>query len=67
MEKMIKFGVGDVLVMKKRHPCGADRMLVLRAGSDIKIRCSGCGHEITVPRIKLEKSVKEVEKDEKNV
>ena len=36
--------VGDVLAMKKRHPCGADRWLVLRAGMDFRLRCLGCGH-----------------------
>ena len=33
--------VGDILVMKKPHPCGASRWLVLRTGADLRLRCSG--------------------------
>ena len=59
--KIIRFSVGDTLVMKKQHPCGCDRMTVLRVGSDVRVRCAGCGHDMTVPRIKLEKSIRRVE------
>lgn len=54
--------VGDILIMKKNHPCGDNRFLVLRVGMDFKMRCAGCGHEIMVPRSKAEKGVKRVEK-----
>ena len=54
--------VGDILVMKKNHPCGDNRFLVLRVGMDFRMRCAGCGHEIMVPRSKAEKGVKKVEK-----
>ena len=46
---------GDTLVMKKNHPCGENRMLVLRSGMDFKLRCVGCGREFMVPRSKAEK------------
>ena len=36
--------VGDILVMKKEHPCGAKQWLVLRSGMDFRLRCTGCGH-----------------------
>ncbi len=52
--------VGDMLEMKKKHPCGASVFTVLRVGSDIKVKCSGCGHEVTVARIKLERGIKKV-------
>ena len=52
--------VGDILEMKKPHPCGEKRFLVLRVGMDFKIRCVGCGHEVMVPRIKIEKNIKSV-------
>lgn len=55
-----KFEVGDVLEMKKPHPCGTNRMRVLRVGSDIRILCLGCGRDVTVPREKLEKNIKRV-------
>ena len=60
--------VGDILEMKKPHPCGSRRFLVLRSGMDFKIRCTGCGHEVMVPRIKAEKNIKKIirqEQDEK--
>lgn len=53
--------VGDTLVMKKNHPCGQNRFLVLRVGMDFKLKCAGCGHEIMLPRSKAEKGVKRVE------
>ena len=50
--------VGDVLELKKEHPCGSKRWQVLRVGMDFKLRCQGCGHEVMVPRSKAEKSIK---------
>ena len=50
--------VGDVLELKKQHPCGSRRWLVLRVGMDFKLRCDGCGHELMLPRSKAEKSIK---------
>ncbi len=56
------FSQGNVLVMKKNHACGknAKEFIVLKTGSDIKIKCTNCGHEVIVPRIKLEKNVKSI-------
>lgn len=51
---------GDRLVMKKKHPCGGNEMLVLRSGMDFKLRCSVCGREFMIPRSKAEKNVKTV-------
>ncbi len=55
--------VGDVLLMKKSHPCGNSRFLVLRIGMDFKIRCEGCGREIMAPRSKIEKRIKKIIRD----
>ena len=52
--------VNDILEMKKPHPCGCDKMLVLRVGADFKLRCTECGHEIMAPRTKCEKSIKKI-------
>jgi len=52
--------VGDILVMKKEHPCGSNRFLVLRSGMDFRIRCEGCGREVMVPRSKAEKHIKQI-------
>lgn len=55
--------VGDLLKMKKKHPCGADSFKVLRIGMDFKIRCTGCGHEVMLPRAKCEKNIKKIVRD----
>ena len=52
--------VGDVLVMKKPHPCGSHEWQVLRIGADFKLKCLGCGHEVFGPRSNFEKRVREI-------
>ncbi len=52
--------VGDILDMKKQHPCGNKQFKVLRVGMDFKIKCAGCGHEIMLPRTKVEKNIKNI-------
>ncbi len=54
--------VGDVLRMKKPHPCGEHHFLVLRVGMDFKLRCVKCGRELMIPRAKAEKYIREVTK-----
>ena len=58
--------VGDILTMKKQHPCGEKRWEVLRIGADFKLRCLGCGREVMVPRVKAEKNIKRIERAEKD-
>ena len=55
--------VGDVLTMKKQHPCGANEMLVMRSGMDFRLRGIGCGREFMVPRSKIEKSIKRIKRE----
>lgn len=55
--------VGDVIQTKKQHPCGSNRFDVLRVGMDFKIRCQGCGREVMLPRVKIEKNIKKVLRD----
>lgn len=52
--------VGDILTMKKQHPCGSKEWEVTRIGADFKIKCLGCGHMVMLPRVKVEKSIKKV-------
>lgn len=52
--------VGDIIVMKKPHPCGKNEFTVLRSGMDFKIRCNECGREVMVPRAKIEKNIKKI-------
>lgn len=56
--------LNDILTMKKAHPCGSQRWLVLRTGADFRLRCMGCNHEIMVPRFKAEKNIRSVERTE---
>lgn len=56
--------LGDVLVMKKAHPCGDKQWRVLRVGADFRLKCLGCGHEIMVPRLKAEKNIRNVIREE---
>ena len=55
--------VGDVLTMKKPHPCGEKRWEVLRIGADFRLRCLCCGHEVMGARSKFEKNVKLIERN----
>lgn len=55
--------VGDVLELKKQHPCGSKEWQVLRVGMDFKLKCAGCGHELMLPRSKAEKSVKKIKRN----
>ncbi|MBQ8392511.1 MAG: DUF951 domain-containing protein [Clostridia bacterium] len=52
--------VGDILEMKKNHPCGSRIFTVSRIGSDIKLTCTGCGRTLMLDRIKVEKMIKKI-------
>ena len=54
------FNLGDIVKMKKAHPCGSDEWEILRVGADFRIKCMGCGHLVMLPRVKFEKNVKKV-------
>ena len=56
--------LGDILVMKKPHPCGDRRWLVLRTGADFRMKCLGCGHEVIQPRQKIERNIRSIERKE---
>ena len=52
--------VGDIVKMKKAHPCGSDEWEVKRIGTDFLIVCKGCGHQLLMPRPKFEKAAKKI-------
>ena len=52
--------VGDIVKLKKQHPCGSKEWQVLRSGADFRLKCMGCGHQVMMARTLLEKSVKEI-------
>jgi hypothetical protein len=49
---------GDIVQLKKNHPCGSDRWQVVRTGADIGIVCLGCRHKIMLERSSFEKRIK---------
>ena len=57
---IIKFQIGDTVELKKPHPCGANTVKILRVGTQMRVACTGCGHDMTLDRIKLEKSTRRV-------
>lgn len=59
--------VKDRIVTKKQHPCGAVEFDVLRVGMDFKIKCVGCGREVMLPRVKIEKNIKKIMRAGKQV
>ena len=60
MATIPKLTVGDVLELKKPHPCGGKTFKILRVGADVRILCTTCQHDMTLERIKLEKSIKKI-------
>ena len=64
MEKLI-YEVGDIVKLKKPHPCGASEWEILRVGADFRLKCMGCGHQIMIARKLVEKNTKKLVK--KNV
>ncbi|MBY0009062.1 DUF951 domain-containing protein [Paenibacillus typhae] len=59
MERKV-FELGDIVLMKKPHPCGTNEMEIIRMGMDIRIKCTGCQHSVLIPRAKFEKNLKKV-------
>ena len=58
---MIKLECGDIIKMKKKHPCGSDEWEVIKVGADIKLKCCGCMHEIILKRSLVEKNTKKIQ------
>lgn len=54
------FNLGDIVEMKKQHPCGSSQFEVIRVGADIKIKCTGCGRIVMIPRSKFKKEAKKI-------
>ena len=54
--------VGDIVTLKKEHPCGSKEWEVLRIGADCRLKCLGCGHQIMIARKLVEKNVREIKK-----
>lgn len=55
------FDIGDVVRMKKQHPCGSYDWEIIRVGADVKIKCTGCGRIVMLPRFKFQKNAKKID------
>ncbi len=58
--EFMKFKVDDTIELKKPHPCGSKQFQVMRVGSEVRIKCLGCSHDMVMDRIKLEKATKKI-------
>ncbi len=56
--QIIPLHPGDRVQMKKQHPCGGNVFLIVRVGSEVRIKCEACGRDMTLDRVKLEKSIR---------
>lgn len=56
----MEYKLGDIVKLKKQHPCGSFEWEVLRVGMDFRLKCMGCGHQIMIPRKQVEKFTKQV-------
>ena len=56
----MQLALGDVVQMRKTHPCGSDRWVIIRTGADIKIRCQGCGRIVMLDRPEFVKRVRKI-------
>ena len=58
--------VGDVVTLKKPHPCGSKDWEILRVGMDFRLKCIGCGHQVMMERKIVEKNVRNVKKTDEH-
>lgn len=58
----MEFEIGDIVKLKKSHPCGSHEWEILRVGMDFRLKCMGCGHMILVPRKMVEKNIRGLRK-----
>lgn len=63
----MRIEVGDALILKKPHPCGANQWEVLRIGQDFRIKCTGCGHQLMIERRILEKRIKAIKGEKESL
>lgn len=60
-----EYNTGNIVVMKKGHPCGENKWEIVKLGADIRIKCTKCGRLVIIPRIEFNKKIKKIlEKEE---
>lgn len=63
-KEMEKIEIGDIISVKKQHPCGSNEWEILRIGADIRLKCIGCGHMLMMPRSKVNSIIKKIIKSQ---
>ena len=58
------YELGTIVIMKKKHPCGANEWEIVRLGADIKIKCLNCGRTVLIPRIEFNKKLKKIKEED---
>ena len=66
MEKYV-YEIGDIVKLKKPHPCGSNDWEILRIGTDFRLKCTGCGHQVMIARKLVEKNTKGLQKKQENL
>jgi hypothetical protein len=56
----MEYSIGNIVTLKKGHPCGTNEWEVIRIGADFKVKCKGCGRIVMIQRKIFEKSVKKI-------
>ena len=62
MAEKLNYEIGDVVKLKKPHPCGSQEWEILRVGADFRLKCEGCGHQVMVTRKLVEKNARGLRK-----
>ena len=65
--QILEYEVGDIVTLKKGHPCGENKWEIKRTGADIKLKCLGCERQVWLTRIEFEKRVRKIKEDDKFV
>lgn len=65
MNEDLQYEVGDIVQLKKAHPCGSKDWEIIRVGADFKLKCCGCGHLIMLERKMVQNKTKVLKKKEK--
>ena len=58
------YELGDIVKLKKQHPCGSNEWEILRVGADFRLKCLGCGHQIMIARKLVDKNTRGIRKQE---
>ena len=63
MKEKIDYQVGDIVKLKKKHPCGSFEWEILRVGADFRLKCLGCSHQVMLSRVLVEKNTRGLRKN----